>query len=73
MKFIVFQDVEMNSGIFDAVKCTLSNDMGEGWKGVTYKSNRRPTLLSNKHFFNFGLCDKNSYTRDAVYVHLKHP
>jgi len=52
------------------LKCTLSNDMGEGWKGVTCKNNRRPTLLSNQDFLNFGLDKMNSNTRDAVYVHL---
>jgi len=50
MKFIVFRDVEMNSHIFDAVKCTLRNDMDEGLKGVTCKNNRRPTLVSNQDF-----------------------
>ena len=45
MKFIVFRDVKMNSVISDALKRTLSNDMGEGWKGVTCKNNRRPTLV----------------------------
>ena len=70
MKFIIFQDVEMNSDISDALKYTFSNDMGESWKGVTSKNNRRPTLVSNHDFFNFGLGDMKSYTRDTVYVHL---
>ena len=51
-------------------KCTLSNDMGEGYKGVTLKSKRRPTLVSNHNFLNFGFGDMNSYTPDAVYVHF---
>ena len=50
MKFIVFQAIVMNSDISDAIKCTLSNDMGKGWKGVTCKNNRRPTLVSNQDF-----------------------
>ena len=50
-------------------KYTLSNDMGEGWKGVTCKNNRGPKLVLNQ-IFNFGLGDMNSNTRDAVYVHL---
>ena len=29
---------------------TLSNDMDEGWKGVTCKNNRRPTLVLNQDF-----------------------
>ena len=70
MKFIVFQEVEMNSDISMPFKCTLSNSMGKCWKGVTCKNNGRPTLVSNQDFFNFGLGDMNSYTRDAVYVHL---
>jgi len=40
----------MNSDISDAVKSTLSNDRDEGWKGVTCKNNRRPTLMSNQDF-----------------------
>ena len=49
--------------------------MGEGWKGVTCKNNRRPTLVSNHDFFgiadiNFELGDMNRYTPDAIYVHL---
>ena len=67
MKFIVFRNVEMNSDISNAFKCTLSNDMGEGWKGVACKNNRRPTLVSNR---NFVLGDMNSNTRYAVYVPL---
>jgi hypothetical protein len=45
MKFIVFQDLEMNSDISNANVNTLSNDMGEGWKGVTCNDKRRPTLV----------------------------
>ena len=56
----------MNSDISDAFKCTLSNDMGEGWKRVTCKNNRRPTLVSNLELsLNLGLSDMNSYTHDA--------
>ena len=55
-------------------KCTLSNDMGEDWEGVTCKNNRRPTLVSNHDFriadMNFGLGHMNNYTHDAVYEHL---
>ena len=51
-------------------KSTLSNDMGADWKGVACENDGRPTLVSNQDFFNFGLCDMNSYTRDAVLVHL---
>jgi hypothetical protein len=56
-----------------AFKCTLSNDMGEGWKGVTCKNNRRLKLVTNQDFFNYELGDMNSNTRVAVYLHLKHP
>ena len=52
------------------LKCNLSKDMGECWKGVTFKNNRRPKLVYNQDFVNFGLGDMNSYTHDAVYVHL---
>ena len=48
---------------------TLSNDMGEGWKGMTCKNNIRPTFFGIADM-NFGLGDMNNYTPYAVYVHL---
>ena len=48
--------------LIEKVIPTLSNDLGETWKGATCKNKRRPTLVSNQDFFNFGLCDMNSNT-----------
>ena len=51
-------------------KCTLSNDMGEGWKGVTFIIIEDQRISVESKFLNFGLGDINSYTHDAVYVHF---
>jgi hypothetical protein len=49
---------------------TLSNDMGEGWKGMTCKDNRKTDISVESRFLSLGLDDMDSNTCDAVYVHL---